>query len=60
MLLSDDPMTFETPVGSLPLNFTMTKAMEFRESDDMIEIHFDGRFLYNEDGFNPVTPNTVW
>lgn len=60
MLLSDDPMTFETPIGSLPMNFTMTKAMEFRESDDMIEIHFDGRFLYNEDGFNPVMPNTMW
>ncbi len=35
--------------NNLPLNLTMTKAPEFRSSDQMIELHMDGRFI------NPTT-----
>ena len=34
---------------NLPLNLTMTKAPQFRSSDQMIELHLDGRFI------NPTT-----
>lgn len=45
---------------NLPFNYTMVKAPDFRASDQMIELHMDGRFL-NPSTLHPDVPaNTVW
>ena len=48
-------MTFVSPIfgENLPFNMTMTKYPEFRSSDQMIELHMDGRFV------DPISHETV-
>jgi hypothetical protein len=43
-----------------PLNATMTRWPEIRQSDDMVEIHMDGRFLDVATQKIETTPNTVF
>jgi len=54
-IAAEDSMTFVSTVlgRKLPLNMTMTKYPEFRPSDQMIEIHMDGRFV------DPVTHKSI-
>lgn len=48
-------MTFVSTIfgENLPFNMTMTKYPEFRPSDQMIELHMDGRFV------DPVTHQSI-
>jgi hypothetical protein len=43
-----------------PINMTMTKYPQFRSSDQMIELHLDGRFLDVATQAIDVTPNAIW
>ena len=54
-IATEGPMTFVSPIfgENLPFNMTMTKYPEFRSSDQMIELHMDGRFV------DPISHETV-
>lgn len=59
---NEGPMTFMSKIlgKNKPLNTTMTKYPQFRSSDQMIEIHMDGRFLDVATQTIDVTPNAIW
>lgn len=46
-LMTEGPMSFiNYKFGQkFPINATMTKAPEFRHTDQIIELHMDGRFI---------------
>jgi hypothetical protein len=66
LLANETPDTFvrKLPIGPLKrlpaLNYTMTKAPEFRGSENIIEIHIDGRFYDFETHSCRQTPNSVF
>ena len=43
---NEGPMTFMSKIlgKNKPINMTMTKYPQFRSSDQMIELHLDGRY----------------
>lgn len=46
--------------GRVPLNVTATKYPEFRHSDQMIEVHLDGRVTDKANPSFSVAPNSIW
>lgn len=62
LVANEGPMTFMTNILSdkLPLNITATKYPQFRSSDQMIELHLDGRFLDVSQQAIAVAQNEVW
>jgi hypothetical protein len=59
---NEGPMTFMSKIlgKNKPINMTMTKYPQFRSSDQMIELHLDGRFLDVATQTIDVTPNAIW
>ena len=62
LVANETPMTFMTEIlgQKIPLNVTSTMYPQFRSSDNMIELHLDGRFLDVSEQAIPVEQNTVW
>jgi len=61
-IATEGPMTFVHSIfGKTPLfNMTMTKYPEFRPSDQMIELHMDGRFVDSQTFRTIDAVNSVW
>lgn len=59
---NEDANTFVTGFINehFPVNMTMTKAPEFRASDDLIEVHLDGLVVDSSHGKADVNGNDEW
>ena len=59
---SEGPNTFVSTIfnENFPVNFTMTKAPEFRPADDLIEIHMDGRVVSSNPKSAWAGENSEW